>query len=131
MKKKTVVAMFLAAAVASLHADVSTISQADFKKSYASQRVFVIDVRDQATYRAGHITDAVNIPVRQIESRAGIIGTQAQGRTIVTYCSCANEHASLAAAELLSKHGIKNVYALAGGYRAWVKGGGRVSVGSY
>jgi len=107
-----------------------TISQDGFKKAYASANALVIDVRDETSYRVGHITGAINIPVRQIELRAGLVKSEAQGRTVVTYCACPSEHASAQAAELLVKRGVKNVYALVGGYRAWVKAGGRVSVGT-
>ena len=40
------------------------IAQLDFGVIQAAGRVLVVDVRDEASYKAGHIRGAINVPVR-------------------------------------------------------------------
>jgi rhodanese-related sulfurtransferase len=91
----------------------------DFRKLHARGAVFAVDVRGVEAYKAGHIPGAVNVPLDQVARRAGEIRVQAKGRAIVTYCSCPEEHASLAAVRLLAEKGVVNARALVGGYPAW------------
>jgi phage shock protein E len=61
------------------------ISYDDFRKLYDSGKVLVIDVRGDASYRAGHIPGAISIPLEAIEAK--ISGLKKEPRPIVTYCS--------------------------------------------
>ena len=47
-------------------------------------KVFVVDVRDADSFKAGHIKGAVNIPYGDVENR---LGEFPKNRLIVTYCS--------------------------------------------
>jgi rhodanese-related sulfurtransferase len=85
----------------------------------------VIDVRTAESFAAGHIAGAINVPLPDIEPRARELRDLAGGRSVVAYCSCPDEHASIAAGVILIRHGVPGVSALVGGYSAWVKGGGK------
>lgn len=44
----------------------------------------IVDVRDEAAYKASHIKGAKNIPLSQVEQRAGELP---KDRLIITYCA--------------------------------------------
>ncbi|HKW02201.1 MAG TPA: rhodanese-like domain-containing protein [Vicinamibacterales bacterium] len=119
----------LAAAVAAsvvVSASAARIPLDDFRRLHAAGAVLTVDVRDPVAFRTGHIPGAVNIPLGQLEARAGEIRTRAGRRPVVTYCACLDEHASLEAVEILNARGLMNVSALAGGLRAWIAAGGKL-----
>jgi rhodanese-related sulfurtransferase len=43
----------------------------------------LLDVRDAASYAAGHIPGALNLPLAELDERAGALAREAQ---YVTYC---------------------------------------------
>src|SRR5262245_34854299 len=92
--------------------------------------VIVIDVRTSESFAAGHIAGAINVPLPDVETRARELRDLARGRSVVAYCSCPDEHASIAAGVILVRHGVPGVSALVGGYPAWVKGGGKTLKGA-
>ena len=102
------------------------ISMQQFTALYAASDPLVIDVREPSSYKLGHIRRAINVPLLSVQGRAEEIAKLARGRTVVTYCSCPDEHTSAMAALILLEHKIEKVYALIGGYPAWVKSGGEV-----
>ena len=95
------------------------ISVADFEELAKTGNIIILDIRDQASYNAGHIPGALLLPFQQVESAAD----QLRGRAekYVTYCSCPAEESSLAAALKLRGEGIEKVYVLVGGYGEWIK----------
>lgn len=105
------------------------MSLAKFESLYAKGTVLVVDVRSAETFRAGHIPTALSVPIDEVERRAPDVMQRAGSLAIVTYCSCANEHTSAIAAEILTRAGACRVSALAGGYPAWVAGGRAVERG--
>ena len=102
------------------------MSQVEFRTLHTAANILVIDVRSDEVYRHGHIPDALNVPFAILEDRIDVIRQRARGRQIVTYCSCPAEHSAAEAAVTLSRHGFKQVSALAGGFPEWVAAGGRV-----
>ncbi len=77
----------------------------------------LLDVRTPAEYKGGHIKEAQNDPLSEIEQAAKHlkdIGT--------VYVSCGTGNRSRQACEILSTHGI-NVVNVEGGLGAWVKEG--------
>jgi hypothetical protein len=61
------------------------ISLADFKKLVDQGAVLVVDVRDPQSYAAGHIPDALNVPLDRLEKEAPAL--RRARKPIVTYCS--------------------------------------------
>ena len=106
-------------------AEAPRISVIEFAALHAAGAVLVVDVRPATPFDAGHIPGAINVPLADIGDRASEIGRRAGARRIVTYCSCAAESSSAAAARELARRGIRNVSALAGGLDEWILKGGR------
>ena len=79
--------------------------------------VHVLDVRQPAEWRHGHIRDAHNVPLMHLKSR---LATIPRDKTIVTVC--ASGHRSNAAARTLQRAGYR-VENLRGGMHAWTKAG--------
>jgi glyoxylase-like metal-dependent hydrolase (beta-lactamase superfamily II)/rhodanese-related sulfurtransferase len=78
--------------------------------------VFVLDVRTEAEWRAGHIDGSLNIPVTRLRD---CLSELPQGRQIVVQCQ--SGYRSSIAAGLLEQRGFTNVVDLIGGYEAWAK----------
>ena len=57
----------------------------EFRKLYDSDKVLVLDVRGDASYRAGHIPGAISLPLDMVEKK--IHELKKETRPIVTYCS--------------------------------------------
>ena len=107
-------------------APVERTSLADFEVLQTRGTVLVVDVRNDDSFRAGHIPGAISVPIDEVERRTAEIIARAGSLAIVTYCSCVNEHTSAVAAEMFNKAGACSATALAGGYPAWVAGGRKV-----
>lgn len=101
------------------------ITFADFEQLYAAKKVLVVDVRDADSFAAGHIAGAMHVPLYVLDARAAEVRTAADGRLVVTYCSCPAEGSSLAAAGRLTGAGVR-ARALVGGFSRWVEFGGPV-----
>lgn len=84
----------------------------------------VIDVHEPAEYLAGHVPDAVLIPLGELGAR---IGQVPQGRTVSVICASGNR--SLRAAEALVTAGYDAV-SVAGGTSAWARSGRPITTGS-
>lgn len=77
----------------------------------------VIDVREPAEYRTGHLPGAVNIPMGQLTSRLSEID-----RNRPVYVVCASGNRSSAMTDVLSAAGF-DATNVAGGTSAWVRAG--------
>jgi rhodanese-related sulfurtransferase len=80
----------------------------------------VLDVRDAAAYAAGHILGAKNLPLEQLEKRAGELDKHKAKPVIV---ACDSGTSSTRAVKLLKARGFENAVNLSGGFRAWLQGG--------
>ena len=83
----------------------------------AARSAVVVDVRQNAEWKSGHIQGAVHIPLAQLSSRMSKLPA---GKTIVTVC--ASGHRSAAAARTLTRAG-HDVLNLHGGMSAWTRAG--------
>lgn len=63
------------------------ISIEEFKKRAAAGNVLVLDVRDPASYRAGHLPGAVLMTPEELSTPAGAAKLTGEKRLIVAYCS--------------------------------------------
>ena len=81
----------------------------------AGKAVFV-DVRSKETFDTGHIKGAISIPGSQMTARARELP---QGKMVITYCACVEEHSAAVAVITLNTHGISNAAALIGGWNEW------------
>ncbi|MDP9190731.1 MAG: rhodanese-like domain-containing protein [Acidobacteriota bacterium] len=92
------------------------ISQTDAYKLYKEDKAVFIDVRSNAQFALGHIKGSLTIPGSQIIGRYSEV---TPGKVVITYCACTAEQSSGAAATNLVNHGVKNVFALKGGWSDW------------
>jgi rhodanese-related sulfurtransferase len=76
----------------------------------------VLDVRDAAEYKAGHITNARHIPEGEIEGRMKEL-EKVKARPIIV--SCARGNRSMGIANRLRALGFAEVFSLRGGLAAW------------
>ena len=92
------------------------ISQEDAKKMMDTQEVIVLDVREADEFNAGHIPDAVLLPVGTItaETAAGVI--ESLDTIVLVYCRSGNR--SKTASAKLVELGYTNVYEF-GGINSW------------
>ncbi len=83
-----------------------------------NQGALVIDLRSKASYDAGHIGDARNVPAAELESQAESL-KKWRDKNVITYCDSGTSGAG--GARTLSKLGFTKVFNLQGGLNAWVK----------
>lgn len=76
----------------------------------------VVDVRDAAEYKSGHITNARHIPEAEIESRMKEL-ERVKAKPIIV--SCARGNRSMSVANRLRGLGFAEVFSLRGGIAAW------------
>jgi rhodanese-related sulfurtransferase len=81
-----------------------------------------LDVREQNEWNLGHLPQATFIPRGQLETT--VEQRVPRDATVVIYCASGNR--SALAAQTLQEMGYEHVSHLAGGFRAWVAGGGDV-----
>ena len=103
------------------------ISITDAKKLYTSGQAVFIDVRSNEQFTLGHIKGALSIPGSQLVRRFAEVPPR---KTVITYCACSAEQSSGRAASDLMAHGVKNVFALKGGWHDWKNEGHPTATGA-
>ena len=63
------------------------ITPAEFKTLHAAGKVLTLDVRDEESFRAGHLPGALLMTIEELASPAGIAKLKGEARVIVAYCS--------------------------------------------
>jgi rhodanese-related sulfurtransferase len=76
----------------------------------------VLDVRDAAEYKSGHITNARNVPEADLDARSKELD-KVKAKPIIVSCGRGNRSAAIAAK--LRKLGFAEVVSLRGGLAAW------------
>ncbi len=77
---------------------------------WGSDNIMLIDVRPQEQFNAGHIPDAINIPMEAIRSNLEAIP---HDRKVILYCNRGRK--SYLASCILRNRGFDNIYNLSGG----------------
>jgi rhodanese-related sulfurtransferase len=80
----------------------------------------VIDVRDADSFQKGHLLDAININIANIETNIKKL-TKYKSKPLILVCDIGQASAKTGA--ILKKQGFDKVYSLAGGITAWQKDG--------
>ena len=80
----------------------------------------VLDRRPAAEFASGHILGARNLPLADLERRAGELDKH-KSKPVIVHCADGNRAGSAVA--LLRRNGFANVVNLSGGYAAWQQAG--------
>lgn len=89
----------------------------------ANAKAVVIDVRDDAKWKEGHIPGAKHIHKSKIEAE---IADKVPDKNAEIYCHCGGGTSGPKAAEALAKMGYKNVAAIKGGFRSYTASGEKI-----
>ncbi len=87
-------------------------------------KALLVDVREPDEWRAGHVAEAIHIPLGTIASRASALP---KDREILVICRTGNRSAM--AQERLAQAGFTNVTNIEGGITAWAEQGYPVATG--
>lgn len=79
--------------------------------------VYVLDVRQPAEWRHGHIRGSHNLPLLHLRSR---LATLPRDKTIITVCASGHRSASAARTLQRAGHQVEN---LKGGMHGWTRAG--------
>ena len=112
--------MFIWPSVAKRLHGTRDVGVADAVQLINRQDAAIVDVREPAEFKSGHIPNARNIPAGQIGERTKEL-EKLKNKPIVLTCASGNR--STTAAGTLRKAGFENVVALAGGMGAWTQAG--------
>ncbi len=93
-----------------------TVGPVELKKMLNDNKVILIDVREEADYKKGHIPNAVSIPKNQLGE---YLTDLSRNNLHVVYCYNPYCHLAAKAALFLSRNGF-SVIELCGGYDVWV-----------
>jgi hydroxyacylglutathione hydrolase len=89
-----------------------------YEKLKEKNDMFLLDVRDNGEYVAGHIPGAVNIYVGELEKNLDKVPSD---RPVVSICAVGLRGGL--GASILKRHGYPEVYNLLGGTKAWKEKG--------
>ena len=95
------------------HSDVLSLDQL-LKQIEGNEKVTVIDVREPAEYAFGHIPNAINIPLGELEERFEELNKNDELQII-----CRTGNRSDFAAQKLSEKGFQNVKNVVPGMKDW------------
>lgn len=76
----------------------------------------IVDVRDPAEFKAGHLRDAKNIPFNELSNRLGELN-KFKAKAVIAVCQSGVQSAKAAAQ--LKKAGFNDSFSLEGGVAAW------------
>ena len=98
----------------------ATISTLQATLLINQQNALLLDVREAAEYEKGHMLNARNIALGELEARAAELSKHKAKPVIVV---CDNGNRSGRAATALRKQGFEQVFMLSGGIGAWRQAG--------
>jgi rhodanese-related sulfurtransferase len=84
------------------------------------QDALVLDVREPAEFEKGRVIGARNVPLSQLEGRAGEL-EKYKAKPVIVICASGNR--SRSALGSLRRLGFQQVFELAGGVAAWQQAG--------
>jgi rhodanese-related sulfurtransferase len=117
MRKGLLVALLMVAGMGFASAADAPLDAGQLlQRQQAGQAPLVLDVRHADEYADGHIAGALNIPVEQLASRAGVLGVPRDSE-IVVYCVSGKRAAR--AQDTLTSLGYTHVRVLDGSLNGW------------
>jgi len=98
--------------------NIDLIGVADVPRLTGHDHAVLVDVREEKEYRAGHIPDALNVPLSGLIKDVSKLEKYKNKPLIL---SCRTQNRSLRAATILSRQGFEDLKVLQGGFMAWQK----------
>ena len=95
----------------------ANVNTAQLTQLVNHQDAVVIDTRNADVFKQGHIVNAINIPLSDMNESLPAI-KKLKGKTVVAYC--VSGLSSKSACKILIKSGVENVFNLTGGINAWI-----------
>ena len=96
------------------------VSALQLPQLISQENAVVVDVCETDEFERGHILNAINIPLKQIQDQLGQLEKfRAKDKPIVL--SCRSGQRANRAAAILRKNEFKKVFTLSGGLTAWEK----------
>ncbi|SJZ48531.1 FAD-dependent oxidoreductase [Garciella nitratireducens] len=80
-------------------------------RELVEKNAFIVDVRERAEYEAGHLRNAINIPLSELRERVDEIP-----KDIPVYLHCRSSQRSYNALMALQHMGFENIYNISGSY---------------
>ena len=96
------------------------VTAAEAIKILETPGTFLLDVRTEGEYQAGHLANATLIPVQELEQRLADLPADKE-RPVLVYCRSGNR--SVSASKILGQQGYKKVMNLKGGIQEWTRQG--------
>ncbi|MFC1609725.1 rhodanese-like domain-containing protein [Myxococcota bacterium] len=87
------------------------------KKLQSGEQLLIIDIRDPAQFRDGHIPNAISVPHDKV---GAVVFHTDPRRTMTVAIVCVQGSYSRVAALAASSHGPPNAYSVAGGMQDWM-----------
>lgn len=107
-------------------ADMVPIERDDLRRRMAEGEVTLLDVRPPEEYAAGHLPDAVSVP---LEALPGLLAMLPSEKTVVAYCRGPYCVFAIEAVELLRAHGF-DALRLEDGVHEWRAAGHAIARGT-
>ncbi len=116
--KKIIILLASLFGISSVLADVPAVSPQQAAQMQSEQNAVIIDVRENDEWNAGHIDNAIHIPLNDIQNHLKELAKY-QNQPVITQCRSGARSAR--AADILAKSGFSNVLNMEGGLNAWQK----------
>ena len=118
MKKLFILTVFISflSCNSQVEKKTSVIELPTLKKEVIGKDVQLIDVRSPEEYNSGHIDDAVNIDINQVDFKEKIQGFD-KNKPVYIYCHSGGR--SNKASKIMEELGFKTIYDFSGGWKAW------------
>ena len=93
-----------------------SIDVTELKRRLDDDETLLVDVRTEKDYQAGHIEQAMNIPLERLEQEISKLDSHVEKSVSII---CTTDRRSAKAANLLLKHGFQDVRVVKGGMTDW------------
>ncbi|WP_291588423.1 rhodanese-like domain-containing protein [Comamonas sp. UBA7528] len=101
-------------------AGAGSLTPADAVQRINREKAVVVDVREAEEYVTGHITNAKNIPLAQLDERLPQV---AKNKSVPVVLVCEKGARAVRAEAMAKKLGYEKAQALAGGMKGWRNAG--------
>jgi rhodanese-related sulfurtransferase len=88
-------------------------------RALAGEPIIFVDARNSKAWASSDrkIPGARRVPPDEVDRHLNKID---RAQTVICYCTCPNEESSNRVAQRLTEHGYERVFAIRGGFDAWV-----------